>query len=410
MQLTAGASRTEEYETSIPNQYQWSQHVREKGATDRLASYGEFKNQGYDKSTRLQDGNVTTASVNSNSSEISRGMEKISEKNQLMAQKQITQQRVLQALLLHQEQSNETLEAAQRVQIQALRAPADATEQRGFDALFNRITKFDGKDPQKCHFWLNQVHVVCLESGRNFRQVLMFCAKDTVLSVLSGLSPGLSDEEVKEEMMRCFSPIPMRRQAIEMMRIMCQEDDEQMCQYIVRHEVAHERVHRLSPDDQLSLSKIIEFAMTLQPFIQDKLLKRIDGDRPSRSLQEAYHQALDMERKNQIMKRYKTSTPISQISDCTFGEDMEEIDAMELCPRDNIKKIFHGNDRGNRNFGPVGRGSFGRGSQYVSQERRQNLENNPKGVGRGFYNQGQNRTFHSKYQDGSKPTKWDATF
>ena len=118
--------------------------------------------------TRLQDVNVTTASVNLNSSEIFRAMEKISESNQLMAQQQIRQQRVLQALLLHQEQSNETQEAAQRVQTQTLRALADATEQRGFDALFSRITKFDGKDPQKCHFWLNQVHVVCLESGRNF--------------------------------------------------------------------------------------------------------------------------------------------------------------------------------------------------------------------------------------------------
>ena len=95
-------------------------------------------------------------------------MGKILETNQLMAQQQITQQRVLQALLLCQEQSNETQEAAQRVQTQALRSLADTTEQRGFDALFNRITKFDGKDPQKCHFWLNQVHVACQILGRNF--------------------------------------------------------------------------------------------------------------------------------------------------------------------------------------------------------------------------------------------------
>ena len=47
-----------------------------------------------------------------------------------MAQQQITQQRALQVLLLCQEQSNETQEATQRVQTQALRALADATEQR----------------------------------------------------------------------------------------------------------------------------------------------------------------------------------------------------------------------------------------------------------------------------------------
>ena len=67
-----------------------------------------------------------------------------------MAQKQMAQQRTLQALLLQQEQSNETKEITQRVKTQALRALTDATEQRGFDVLFSRITKFNRKDPQKC--------------------------------------------------------------------------------------------------------------------------------------------------------------------------------------------------------------------------------------------------------------------
>ena len=49
LQLATGASRTEEYKTSLPNQYQWSQQVIEKGATDRLASCGGFRNQGYDR-------------------------------------------------------------------------------------------------------------------------------------------------------------------------------------------------------------------------------------------------------------------------------------------------------------------------------------------------------------------------
>ena len=191
---------------------------------------------------RLQDMNASTASVNSNSSEISRAIET----NHLMAQQQMAQQSMLQALLLQHEQSNETQEIAQRVQTQTIRALTDTTEQRGFNALFSRMTKYDGKDPQKCHFWLNQVHVVCLESGRNFQQALMFCAEDTVLSVLSRLSPRLSDEEVKEEMMRCFSPIPTRRQAIEIMRTMHQEDDEQKHQYIVRHEATHARAQAIT--------------------------------------------------------------------------------------------------------------------------------------------------------------------
>ena len=174
-------------------------------------------------------------SAGSNNSEISRAMEKISETNQLLAQQQVAQQNALQALLYCQEQSSEVQEVSQRIQSQALMALTEATQQRGFDPLFNKIAKYDGKDPENCHYWLNQVNVACMESGRNFHQSLMFCTKDAVLAVLSGLNPGLTDEQVKEEIMRCFSPAPTRRQAIKKLRAMHQEPDEQMCQYIVRH-------------------------------------------------------------------------------------------------------------------------------------------------------------------------------
>ena len=70
----------------------------------------------------------------------------------------------------------------------------------------------------------------------------MFCAEDAVLAVLSGLDPGLTNGQVKEEIMRCFSPASTRRQAIEKLRAMHQEPDEQMCQYIVGHEVANLRL------------------------------------------------------------------------------------------------------------------------------------------------------------------------
>ena len=111
-------------------------------------------------------------------------------------------------------------------------------------------------------------------------------------------------------------------------------------------------------------------------------------------------------KKNQITKRYE----LSQISDCTLEEDIEEVDAMELCPRVNTKRVFCGNDRDKRNFGSVGRGSSSRGSQNDNQDRRQNYEDNLRGNTRGRYNQNQNRNFHSQYQNETKPAKWDTTF
>ena len=87
--LTAGAPNTEESGTSMINQHQWTQQTVGKDVTDRLTTHGRFGSQENSKLMRLPDINSSTASVNSNSSEISREIEKISETNHLMAQQQM---------------------------------------------------------------------------------------------------------------------------------------------------------------------------------------------------------------------------------------------------------------------------------------------------------------------------------
>ena len=74
-----------------------------------------------------------------------------------------------------------------------------------------------------------------MESGRNFRQLIRFCAEDAVLTVLSGLNPALTDDQIREEIMMRFSlaPTNIRRQTLEKLRAMHQETDEQMQQYTV---------------------------------------------------------------------------------------------------------------------------------------------------------------------------------
>ena len=152
--------------------------------------------------------------------------------------------------------------------------------------------------------------------------------------MLSGLNPALTDDQIREEIMMYFSLALTRRQALERLRAMHQETDEQMQQYIVRHEVAHLRVHKLTADEQCSISEIMEFAMKLQPYIQDKLLKKIDGNRPPRNLHEAYDQAVDIEHKNQITSRYGTSAQIYQISEYDSNEGYKGIEEMEVYLRD----------------------------------------------------------------------------
>ena len=172
-------------EASAPYQDPWRKSSTAKEASNQFTLYSSTENAGHNKLTRLQNVNIMSVSAGSNNSEISRAMEKILETNQLLAQQQVSQQNALQALLYHQEQSSKVQEASQRIQSQALMALSKATQQREFDPLFNKIAKYDGKDPEKCHYWLNQVSIACMESGRNFCQSLMFCTEDVVLAVLT---------------------------------------------------------------------------------------------------------------------------------------------------------------------------------------------------------------------------------
>ena len=114
--------------------------------------------------------------------------------------------------------------------------------------------------------------------------------------------------------------------------------------------MAHLRAHRLTADEQCSTSEIMEFAINLQPFVQDKLLKKIDGNRLLRSLREAYDQALDLEHKNQITKRYEMSTQAHQITECSIEGEFEGVEAMELHPcRENIGPTSNNNNMVQKN-------------------------------------------------------------
>ena len=75
LQLMAGAPNTEESGTFIINQHPWTQQMVGKDITDRLTTHGRVESQENSKLMRLPDINTSTASVNSNSSEISRARE-----------------------------------------------------------------------------------------------------------------------------------------------------------------------------------------------------------------------------------------------------------------------------------------------------------------------------------------------
>ena len=145
--------------------------------------------------------------------------------------------------------------------------------------------------------------------------------------------------------------------------------------------------------------------MKLQPYIQDKLLKKIDGNRSPRNLCEAYDQAVDIECKSQITSRYGTSAQISQISEYDKDEEYKGIEAMELHLRDGNKFTTNRADGAQRSFNPTNQGNFNKVRRSRGYVNRQNSGNNAQSNRRENF-----KSFCLKYQDGPKPVKWDAQF
>ena len=52
-------------------------------------------------------------------------------------------------------------------------AQAEEIKNARLDKQFDKIKIFDGSDPSACHPWLEEVHALCTQTGRSFREMLL---------------------------------------------------------------------------------------------------------------------------------------------------------------------------------------------------------------------------------------------
>ena len=59
-------------------------------------------------------------------------------------------------------------------------AQAEEIKNARLDKQFDKIKIFDGSNPSECHPWLEEVHALCTQAGRPFREMLLLCAGQAV--------------------------------------------------------------------------------------------------------------------------------------------------------------------------------------------------------------------------------------
>ena len=84
--------------------------------------------------------------------------------------------------------------------------------------MFAAVPKYDGKNKEECAVWLNQISSLTTSAGCSLRLELLNRSEGDVTTVIAGMDDTMSDDNLKEEIMRCFSNAPTMIQAIGVLR------------------------------------------------------------------------------------------------------------------------------------------------------------------------------------------------
>ena len=71
-------------------------------------------------------------------------------------------------------------DALQKTIQRGVEAQAEENRNARLDKQFDKIKIFDGSNPAECHPWLEEVHALCSQTGRPFKEMLLLCAEQAV--------------------------------------------------------------------------------------------------------------------------------------------------------------------------------------------------------------------------------------
>ena len=86
-------------------------------------------------------------------------------------------------------------------------AQAQENKNARMDKQFEKVKVFDGSNPSECHPWLEEVHALCIQTGRPFREMLLLCAGQAVRDFITDMSPEATDDQIKNDLITGYSDL-----------------------------------------------------------------------------------------------------------------------------------------------------------------------------------------------------------
>ena len=98
-------------------------------------------------------------------------------------------------------------DALQQTIQMGVNAQAQEDKNARMDKQFEKVKVFDGSKPSECHPWLEEVHALCIQTGRPFHEMLLLCAGQAVRDFITDMSSEATDDQIKNDLITGYSDL-----------------------------------------------------------------------------------------------------------------------------------------------------------------------------------------------------------
>ena len=167
------------------------------------------------------------------------------------------------------------------------------------DKQFEKVKVFDGSKPSECHPWLEEVHALCIQTGRPFREMLLLCAGQAVCDFITDMSPEAMDDQIKNDLITGYSDLQGLGCKQAAYNNIMQRPDEPLRSYIVRYSRLFKLLNSTAANDVKMRTMSMHFVNSLRNYLSSKVENRLLGmNERNYSLGDTFKVALECELKD----------------------------------------------------------------------------------------------------------------
>ena len=168
-------------------------------------------------------------------------------------------------------------DALQQTIQRGVEAQAEENKNTRLDKQFDKIKIFDGSNPAECHPWLEEVHALCTQMGRPFKEMLLLCARQAVRDFIIDMAPDATDEQIKNDLITGYSDLQGLGCKQAAYDNIAQRPEEPVRSYIVRYSRLFKPLNGTAPNEVRMRTTSMHFVISLRSYLSSKVENRLLG-------------------------------------------------------------------------------------------------------------------------------------